>query len=89
MTQHAPQPRLCDNCLAVAHSLAAVGKPDDRVLKRCPHTGTIAVGATRGGIIMSWHLEGPLTDAEADIVSARILGLFAHAGLSDNTPTRQ
>jgi hypothetical protein len=87
--KHAEQPRLCNECLSVAHSLAAIGKPDDRVIKRCPHNGVIAVGMTRGGIIRSWHAEGPLSDAQADAVGARLIDMFRRADMVDNTPTRQ
>jgi hypothetical protein len=86
---HAPQPRLCPDCLAVAHALADAGPPDDRVLKRCPHTGAVAVAAKRGGAIVSWHMEGPLTDEQADVLGARLLLAFAAAGMVDHTPTEQ
>lgn len=49
----------------------------------------IAVAAKRGGTIAHWHLEGPLSDAEADLVGAKILMMFAAAGMVDHTPTEQ
>jgi hypothetical protein len=89
VTQHAQQPRLCAECEAVAHALADAGPPNDHVLKRCTHNGVVAVAAKRGGIIMSWQCEGPLTDEQADALGARLLRAFAAAGMVDHTPTRQ
>jgi hypothetical protein len=89
MTTHTPPPQLCADCLSMVHALAETGPADDRVIKRCPHNGVIAVAAKRGGSIVNWHLEGPLTDAEADAIGAKILTQFAMAGMVAHEITKQ
>jgi hypothetical protein len=92
MTQHVQQPRLCPECETAAHALAETGPPDDRVIKRCSHGGdgaVIAVAAKRGGAIVNWHLEGPLTEEQADILGDRILLAMAAAGMKVHDITRQ
>jgi hypothetical protein len=92
MTTHAAQPALCADCLSVAQALAETGPPNDRVIKLCSHGAdgvVIAVAAKVGGTITHWHLEGPLSDAEADIVGAKILATFAAAGMVHHEITRQ
>jgi hypothetical protein len=89
MTNHAAQPALCADCLSIVHALAEAGPPDDRVIKRCPHNAVIAVVAKRGGTIVNWHLQGPLTDAEADVIGAKILAQFAAAGMVAHEITKQ
>jgi hypothetical protein len=89
MTTHVRQPALCADCLAVVEALAEAGPPNDRVIKRCPHNGVIAVAAKRGGSIMNWHLEGPLTDEQADVIGAKILAQFAAAGMVHHEITKQ
>jgi hypothetical protein len=89
MTEHAPQPRLCPDCEAVAHALAEVGPPNDAVLKRCPHNAVIAVGSKRGKTLVHWHVEGPLTDEQADAVGARLLLIFGAAGMNVHDIARQ
>lgn len=78
MAEHAPQPRLCPDCEAVAHALAETAPPDKSVFKSCKHNAVIAVGFRLGGTIRSWQLSGPLTDKQADEMSAQLaLTLFA------------
>jgi hypothetical protein len=89
MTEHSKQAALCPSCEAIAQSLAEAGPVNDTVLKRCPHNGVIAVASKRGGKITHWHLEGPLTDAEADAIGAKILAQFAAAGMQVHEVTRQ
>jgi hypothetical protein len=89
MTNHAAQPALCADCLSIIHMLAEAGPPDDRVIKRCSHNGVIAVVAKRAGTIVNWHLEGPLTEAEADAIGAKILMQFAAAGMVGHEIKRQ
>jgi hypothetical protein len=73
----------------VAHALADAGPPNDCVLKRCTHNGVVAVGSKRGATIAHWHIEGPLSDEQADALGARLLLAFAAAGMVDHTSTRQ
>jgi hypothetical protein len=92
MMNHAAQPALCADCLNVAQALAETGPPNDRVIKLCSHgTGgvVIAVAAKLGGTIMHWHLEGPLSDDQADVVGAKILAQFAAAGMVHHEITKQ
>jgi hypothetical protein len=89
MTEHVPQPRLCPDCEAVAHALAEAGPPDDAVLKRCTHNAVIAVGSKRGKTLVHWHVEGPLTDEQADMVGARLLLALAAAGMNVHEIARQ
>lgn len=89
MTQHAPQARLCPDCETVAHALAEAGPRDDKVIKRCPHNAVIAVGIKRGGVIVRWSIEGPLTDEEADVFGANLLLGYAAAGMKEHKITRQ
>jgi hypothetical protein len=92
MTHHVQMPRLCDDCETTAQALAETSPPNDRVIKRCAH-GTegvvIAVGAKRGGAIMNWHIEGPLTEEQADVLGARIVLGFSAAGMRVHEITRQ
>ena len=84
MTQHVQQPRLCAECETVAHALAETGPTLDRVIKRCSHGAdgvVIAVGAKRGGAIMNWQIEGPLTEEQADILGARMVHAMTAAGM--------
>lgn len=89
MTEHAPQPRLCDACEAVAITLAEANPHDQHVLKRCPHNGVVALGFKRGASIKSWQMEGPLTDAEADALGLKIMAMIAAAGMTTRGLTRQ
>jgi hypothetical protein len=92
MTNHVPQPQLCADCLNVAHALAETGPPSDRVIKRCSHGAdgvVIAVGSKIGGRICHWHCDGPMDEAQADVVGARILMQFAAAGMVGHDITRQ
>jgi hypothetical protein len=89
MSEHAKQPQLCPDCEAVAHALAEAGPPDDVVLKRCPHNAVIAVGSKQGKTLVHWHVEGPLTDEQADAVGARVLLAFAAAGMNVHEISRQ
>jgi hypothetical protein len=89
MSKHVPQPRLCPDCEAVAHALAEAGPPDDAVLKRCPHNAVIAVGSKQGSALVHWHLEGPLTDEQADAVAARVLLALTAAGMKVHEITQQ
>ena len=89
MTDHAKQPQLCANCEAVAHALAEAGPPDDAVLKRCEHNAVVAVGSKRGKTLVHWHIEGPLTDKQADQLGARLLLMFEAAGMKVHEITRQ
>jgi len=81
MKTHAPQPRLCEACAARAHELATTTK-GQHVLKRCDHVAgvVIAVALVRHRQIASWHLEGPLSEQEAEVLAARLVAAFAAAG---------
>jgi hypothetical protein len=81
MTEHVPQPQLCPECESVAHAIADVGPPDDAVFKRCPHNRVLAVGSKQGKTLVHWHVEGPLTDEQADTAAARVLLALAAAGM--------
>jgi hypothetical protein len=89
MTQHAPQAQLCPDCETVAHALAEAGPPHDAVLKRCPHNAVIAVAHKRGGEIVRWQIEGPLTDKQADQLGVRLILTLAAAGMQLHDITRQ
>jgi hypothetical protein len=89
MTDHARQPQLCPDCEAVAHALAEAGPPNDAVLKRCTHNAVIAVGSKQGRTLVHWHVEGPLTDKQADQLTARLLLTFAAAGMRSHDIKRQ
>jgi hypothetical protein len=92
MTHHVQMPRLCDDCETTAQALAETSPPNDRVIKRCAH-GTegvvIAVGAKRGGAIMNWHIEGPLTEEQANVLMARMAIGMAAGGIKAREITRQ
>lgn len=83
MKTHAPQPRLCEACEARAHELATTTR-GQHVLKRCDHVHAagvvIAVALVRERKIASWHLEGPLTEHESEVLAARLVASFAAAG---------
>lgn len=82
MSDHVPQPRLCPDCEAVAHALAETSPPNDAVFKRCTHNAVIAVGSKQGKTLVHWHLEGPLTDEQADAVAARVLLALTASGMT-------
>lgn len=79
-TPHAPLPRLCADCEAVAIQRAATAM-DNWVMTWCPHRRCLAVAMLRGGHIASWQLQGPLGEAEAQQMAARVLAATkpAHA----------
>jgi hypothetical protein len=81
MSKHAPQPRLCPDCEAVAHALAEAGPANDMVFKRCIHNAVIGLGSKVGKTLVSWQIEGPLTDQQADQLCARLLLAFEAAGM--------
>jgi hypothetical protein len=89
MTQHAPMPRLCPDCEVVAHALADAGPLNDMVFQPCPHNRVIAVGSKQGKTLVHWHVEGPLTDEQADNATARVLLALAAAGMKVHEVTRQ
>jgi hypothetical protein len=86
---HTPPPQPCADCLAIIHAIADAGPREDRVLQFCTHHGVLAVASKRAGEIVNWHLEGPLTDAEAGEVAARLHERFAAAGMKVHEITRQ
>jgi hypothetical protein len=89
MKNHAPPPQLCAHCLAIVHALADAGPLEDPVLKFCPHAAVIAVASRRAGAIHNWHLERPLTEAEAIEIAAKLHARFAAAGMKVHDVTRQ
>jgi hypothetical protein len=86
---HAEQPRLCPDCEAIAHAEAEAGPPDDAVIKRCLHNAVLAIGSKQGGTLVHWHIEGPLTDEQANTATVRVLMALAAAGMKVHDTTRQ
>jgi hypothetical protein len=92
MIEHAHQPKLCAECETVAHALAETGPPDDRVIKRCWHDPAgvvIGVAAKRGGQIVNWHVEGPMSESQADVVGAAIVATMVRSGMKVHEITKQ
>jgi hypothetical protein len=92
MTQHATQPQICPECEGVAHALAETGPRDDRVLKLCEHGATgvvIGVAVKRGGRILSWTIQGPMTEAETQVALAMIVAAHERAGMKIHKITEQ
>ena len=87
MTDHAAQPTLCQNCLDQIHAKAESCPLNDRVMQLCDHRpgpdcAIVAVGATQNHAIVHWHLEGPMSHAQATTVTLAILRQFDRAGMS-------
>ena len=85
MVKHAEQPSLCAKCLAEAHVLAETGRPNDRVLKLCKCAGddsaVIAVAVKVFGKIIHWHVEGPCSIEQADVISVKIIETLLRGGM--------
>jgi hypothetical protein len=92
MTHHVQQPRLCDDCETSAQALAETSEPHEAVIKGCPHGAegvVVAVAAKRGAAIVNWHLEGPLTEEQANVLMARMAIGMAAGGIKAREITRQ
>jgi hypothetical protein len=89
MLKHVPQPRLCPDCEAIVHAKAEAGPPNDLVIQRCLHNAVFAVGTKQGGTLVHFHVEGPLTDEQANTATVRVLLAAAAAGMKVHEITRQ
>jgi hypothetical protein len=80
--KHTPQPALCAACATRVHELAENTR-GQHVLKRCDHDAAgivIAVALVGNRQIRSWHIEGPMSEREADTLAMRLATTFAAAG---------
>jgi hypothetical protein len=79
--RHAPPPAPCEDCLALIHAVADTRPLEETAMKFCPHNGVLAVARRIAGAIVTWHLEGPLSNAEAIEVAETMQGILATEGL--------